>query len=1213
VSSITIGGAGAQTISDNWYVARYKGYPACGNDTAYSQWAGDPAGSPTTPKPKLAEGWIKRVTQGLNPFDQAITDFHNVLTSTPNTFSSMLVRLGGRYEGDIAMSPDASQLSGVGLIAAYETALRRALDLSIDAGLNYGPANDALLNISGRLADFYMLLGNEAYSDALDPTIGFSTKSGELGTLAPAVFSFENQVASLLEEELGLLRGRDARGASPAYNRLLWNFTNGDGQIAYVQGYNVSDQNQDGRVNVTDAALMFPQGHGDAWGHYLTAVKSYYRLLRHQSFTWLPRPEFVNVGGQAIQVDYLDERKFARAAAAKARAGAELLDLTYRLSYVEDPAGQWQGYKDTDTTRAWGVSEWATRAAQAAYLDWAVANAILPSVDPDPDHTGLQKVDRTTVTDIAEISSNMSDIQQRMDKADQGLNPVGVAKGAVSFDIDPSLLSGGAGIAAKSHFEQVYDRALVALRSAVKVFDNANQLSQMLRRNQDSVDDFRDNVADQERDYRNRLIELFGTPYPDDIGAQGTYPTGYQGADIYHYMVVEQTELTGAAAPPTQTITAYYAPPPGNPDPARCEYYPGEGDVCPPAAGGARDGTAPATLAVTYSVATDGTGVVKPSTWTGRRKSPGEMQRALSDFYRARADYQRAVSDYSALLARIQDQAALMQLRYATNLEEIRVLNRQRNDVVAYTADIRKHLKSAGIMHGLAKITLGVSEAAVEAFPRVVGLSYDATSTLRSVVKFGAIAATIGLEIGAAVEEGYANAAVDAKEQLALDTNIALQLSTNNFEETQALYALQELIRSEPGLRLQVYNQREVVRQAMADYFSKLAEGERLIEELIVFRRRTASDVSDYRYQDMAFRVFRNDALQKYRAAFDLAARYAYLAATAYDYETNLLGSSTQAGRRFLTDIVKFRSLGQVIGGEPIPGSRGLADPLARLKANFDVLKGQLGFNNPQVENNGFSLRREAFRIRREDDEAWRAKLRSFYVPDLRALPQFKKYARPFAPDSAGAQPGLVIPFSTTATYAKNFFAWPLGAGDSFYDATNFATKVRSVGLTLEGYDTADLSSTPRVYLVPVGMDVMRSPTGDTLATREFKVVDQAIPPPFPVGDTDLANPNWIPQSDSLPESLGAVRRYATFKAFPDPDGDLDPLSTTTENRLVGRSVWNTQWLLIIPGATLLADPTEGLDTFILGAEIPGGDGTRDGNGVKDIRLFFTTYAYTGQ
>ena len=43
-------------------------------------------------------------------------------------------------------------------------------------------------------------------------------------------------------------------------------------------------------------------------------------------------------------------------------------------------------------------------------------------------------------------------------------------------------------------------------------------------------------------------------------------------------------------------------------------------------------------------------------------------------------------------------------------------------------------------------------------------------------------------------------------------------------------------------------------------------------------------------------------------------------------------------------------------------GRHGLADPLARLNQNFGVLKGQLGFNNPQTETSRFSLRSQLFR-----------------------------------------------------------------------------------------------------------------------------------------------------------------------------------------------------------------------------------------------------------
>ena len=42
--------------------------------------------------------------------------------------------------------------------------------------------------------------------------------------------------------------------------------------------------------------------------------------------TGLPRPEAVLVGGTPVTVDYLDERKFAEIAAARARTGAAIVN-----------------------------------------------------------------------------------------------------------------------------------------------------------------------------------------------------------------------------------------------------------------------------------------------------------------------------------------------------------------------------------------------------------------------------------------------------------------------------------------------------------------------------------------------------------------------------------------------------------------------------------------------------------------------------------------------------------------------------------------------------------------------------------------------------------------------------------------------------------------------------------------------------------------------
>jgi hypothetical protein len=303
-----------------------------------------------------------------------------------------------------------------------------------------------------------------------------------------------------------------------------------------------------------------------------------------------------------------------------------------------------------------------------------------------------------------------------------------------------------------------------------------------------------------------------------------------------------------------------------------------------------------------------------------------------------------------------------------------------------------------------------------------------------------------------------------------------------------------------------------------------------------------------------------------------------------------------------------------MLNGNPVAGQPGLADPLARLSQNFAVYKSQLGFNNPQTETSRFSLRQELFRIKKGDSRgsvlAWWKVLEEHRVPDLNALPEFRRFCRPFAPESAGPQPAIVIPFSTFVQFGHNFFGWPLAGGDSTYDPTHFATKIRSVGVWFENYNGQGLSFTPRVYLVPAGLDVMRSPSGDTLATREWKIVDQKIPVPFPIGESDLANPDWIPINDGLSDTFADIRRFSRLRAYHD-SGNFSAAETITDSRLIGRSVWNTEWFLIIPGETLLNPAGEGLDSFIHGQLIPNTT-QRDGNGIKDIKLFFQTYSYSG-
>jgi hypothetical protein len=125
------------------------------------------------------------------------------------------------------------------------------------------------------------------------------------------------------------------------------------------------------------------------------------------------------------------------------------------------------------------------------------------------------------VTELREIIGAFSEIQSKVDQADGGLNPLGLAKNVVPFDIDPAQIAAG-----KTHFEQIYDRAILAMQNAVTVFDHANNSTQLLRRQADSLADFQKTVGDREQDFNSRLIEIFGYPYPGRHRAHGRIPNG---------------------------------------------------------------------------------------------------------------------------------------------------------------------------------------------------------------------------------------------------------------------------------------------------------------------------------------------------------------------------------------------------------------------------------------------------------------------------------------------------------------------------------------------------------------------------------------------------------------------------------------------------------------------------------------------------------------
>jgi len=1201
------GESGLLVMSDNWFLARYRGYNVGTQRNVWSPWIGDPS-SLSTPLPMLAEGWVKRVVRGLNPFDERATDLS---TASASSRVSMLEQAGRRYEGDVAFNPDPNYLNKIGLIEAYETVLRRARSLSTDGSppVNYTPANNALLYMASRISDLYTLLGNEAMADAADPTIGFTTSDG-YGSLASSIFAFQNQLDSLLEEELALLRGRDDSSAgvqgAPIYNRLFWNFTQGDGEVAYAQVYNLKDKNADGKIDEKDGMTMYPQGHGDAWGHYLTATKSYYNLLRNQNFTWVPRSENMLLAGVPVKVDYLDERKFALAAAAKAKAGADIVNLTYRLKYVEEPSGQWQGYSDTDATRAWGVDEWGIRAGMGAYLDWVMANAILPSQDPNPAHTGIDKIDRTTVKELTELATSFGLVERQLDQADQGLNPLGLAQGVVPFDIDPAFVDDGQG-----QFEQVQERAKDALDNAISSFDHLNSMNQAIRGSGDAAQDLEYELEMQDRDYTTRLVEVFGYPYAGDVGPGKTYPSGYDGPDLIHYMYVNTKEIGNNNAPPDQAWTGLM------------QKMDSELSTWGKVRLQDKDLTRTSdvlagneTMPVSYPFSASGFAFEAPSSW-GQRRAPGSVQEAVSDLVQAETRLKQALKEYDKLLKDIDDQLRGLDGELDLTQETINITegaNKKKTDLMIAARTLK------GVQVALNRgesLTDDLADSIAEAIPKnfiaggfvIGGLACgggfvaggDIAAPARGAVKGGfQLTANTVFGIASDVAEIAITGLEGAIETTDMQSGLDITKAQLKYEHQQSLKQIATMMREEAPLRLEIYNQKEVVQQAAGRVQSTLAEGQRIIEERTAWRKQFAGRATELRYKDMAFRIFRNDAVRQYRDQFELAARYVYLAASAYDYESNMIGSEGNSGRAFLTDIIRHRSPGVVRDGAPLAGIPGLADPMARMSANYKVMKTQMGFNNPQTATGKFSLRNELFRLRDGTDNAatlWQAKLKESLVDDLWKIPEFRRYCRPMAPESAGAQPGIVIRFPTTVTFGLNYFGWPLSGGDSAYDPSQFATRIRSAGVWFEGYDGAGMSMTPRVYLVPVGADVLRSPNGSNFETRLWRVVDQKIPLPFPIQQRQLQDPKYSPMLDSLGGSFVEIRKFSSLRAYHD-SGDFDPSEASTDSRLIGRSVWNTQWMLVIPGGTLLNDKSKGLETFI--------------NSVSDIKLFFQTYAYSG-
>ncbi len=1247
VPRYTLGGAGIQVLVDNYLTLRYR--PKNPSHPLYNQWS-----AWTTPA--LAEGWIKRVLAGINPFNQRVTDLFN---NSVNTDANILTSAGKRWEGDVALN--LANINNYGLIEIYETVLRRGKSLSIDSGINFGPANDALLLAAGYLNDLYMMVGNEAYADAANPTIGIGTKDQTYGDIATSLFAFKGQVATLLDEELALLRGRDeflqpGVELTPVYNRLVWNYTRGidSGEVIYALNYNILDQDGNGTIGAADAAKLYPQGHGDAYGHYLTAIKGYYSLLLDTDFDWVPRIEAVNVLGKPVSVDYQDERKFAAAAAAVARTGRQIFDLTWRQDYKAGKGNGWEHFAPTRAgatrTRHWGMDHWAARTAQGAYLNWIVGNAIVPDIDSDATHEGIQKVDRTTVPELREVGGVLEQMQTAMDNAESGLTPLGLPENSVPFDLNPNTIVGSS---PQTHFEQVTERAKATLRNATLAFDDAKDVTRLMRSEGDSLADFQNTVARQEFAFTNALIELYGTPYPDDVGPGRTYAQGFAGPDLLHYMYVEDVTLyedkNGLWTPNdknTFRIDIQKLPDDWGSTlginhwgvPAKIKGTDGKDMDNPEYKLGEHF--------IAYNWGPHGF-LGKPTTWTGKRKSPGKIQQAVSGIIAAHDNLYAIIT--ATAMGDKEDLDKAVQLFKSRGIS----VDAQRgveSEIQTKTGESIQSGNSRQITSTGLQLAAGVADdfmtAGVEFLPKSLffGLATggDMVSPGRGAMWLaGKIVKTALLSADAIAENVYLTRETERQKSL-------LELE-KKLVDLGRLDELKQAVVDLGGAAGQVQDDFILINQALRrlddatrQYMALVAEGERLQSERQISRQRSAAVIQGFRTRDAAFRIFRNEKLERYKTLFDLAARYAFMSAQAYDYETGQVGSP--AGKGFVNRIIRSRALGVMKDGEPQyagnnTGDPGISSALAEMKADWDVLKGRLGFNNPDAYGTTVSLRTEKLRILpgTGGDTNWKDVLQRGRRANLLDDTDVKRNCLQIDPGSGLPVPGIVLEFSTTIADGYNLFGLPAAAGDHGFSPASFATKIFSAGIALEGYQGMDnplansgaiggaggtspsdptvsfldpnaMFATPYIYLIPVGVDSMRSPPlGDTSAVRSWSVEDVTIPLPFNLGASDFSTKQLWQSGDSLTEQLFSIRKHQPFRpvataaAFSNGiytgSGGLQR-SQFTNSRLVGRSVWNSKWKIVIPGQTLLNNPDEGLDRFI--------------RTVKDVKLHFVTYSYSG-
>ena len=893
--------------------------------------------------------------------------------------------------------------------------------------------------------------------------------------------------------------------------------------------------------------------------------------------------------GFAHHVGFQSVRNMAAAMASRARAVNRIVDLTFRRDYREDSDTL---LTDTDAARTWGTAEWARRGGVGAYFDWAVLNYLVPV--PEVDAADLvESVHRERVDEIRLLASAVDEMQERVDAAGAGLNPLGLLPNVVPFRIiQPGqlldFLTGGSS-AGQSHYGIVRDAAVEAIKNARGILMRANIAANRLRGNEDSLIEFEDQVRQTDNGLSDRLIEIFGLPSPSDFTDNDFEDNDGDGV-----------QTTGVVNDPDDDFLE----------------------------SGCNGNCAGSPDLRNFLLDTEGLeelGFVD-------REAVGQVQLAMFELRNAALRVQSAEVSIANLEALIQAKAE--------NVAEVRDEQIEALEIQADACADRQSVIDR--MEQLTKLRENRGK-----FSRIIGFIGTGALCVRAANQpvlpppapppnLAACGDTLKTAFGF-VNEALSNSAAGSdpiseieeqfdlqKEELRINcwqtaalTNIANETSIRGLE-----IELEDLMRKTPLAILELAGAENTVRQALAVVHKNVQEGKRLVDERERIRRVQTDKLQDFRFRDLAFRTFRNQTLEQYGAFFDLAGRYVMLAARAFAYEYNERDEVANQTQRLYQE--------QLLGSE-LATDEGLESVIAQLdqKRQESEFLGRLQklslFDNGGDE---FSLRKNMLGLaidpstdtgqqQFDKNKAFRAFLETHIVQDLVDVPAFRQLASLDSDRDAG--PALVLPFSTEVA-GRTIFGQRRGT--TFGAPANFDTcsnpKLFEFAILLEGVDNPSALGvdSPLIFahFIPVGTSMLRVPeTGDCAlrTVRAWEVVDQRIPGVSAVYRTGTA----------IDDDLGRARLATAadlnvINRFPVTQAQVrNTESPIFQDDLAGWSVWNTQWLLAIPGRQFAdsSDPPElvrkKLLILIFDADSNGNPRSPDQNlGIDDIKLRIKAY-----